>query len=138
MRTEKLSVNFAKFNTQNSTHHKTLTQKTIRKNMVLNVSYTSAKTKYKLSITDTSLTDPKTDFEVNALGTFNILETARRSGNNPSFIYCSTNKVYGENVNRIGVKEKERRYIFERKFRKGVPESFPMIYANIHPTVALS
>jgi len=74
----------------------------------------------------TSLTDPKTDFEVNALGTFNILEAARRSGNNPSFIYCSTNKVYGENVNRIRVDEGGTRYVFERKFGKGVLESFPI------------
>jgi len=74
----------------------------------------------------TSLTDPKTDFEVNALGTFSVLEAARKSGNNPAFIYCSTNKVYGENVNRIGVNEKETRYVFERKYRKGVPESFPI------------
>ncbi len=48
----------------------------------------------------TSVTDPKEDFEINALGTFNTLEAARLSGNNPSFIFASTNKVYGgmENV----------------------------------------
>jgi CDP-paratose 2-epimerase len=43
----------------------------------------------------TSVTDPKTDFEINALGTFNTLEAARTSGNFPAFIYASTNKVYG-------------------------------------------
>jgi CDP-paratose 2-epimerase len=43
----------------------------------------------------TSVTDPQTDFKINAMGTFNTLEAARASGNNPSFIYSSTNKVYG-------------------------------------------
>jgi CDP-paratose 2-epimerase len=43
----------------------------------------------------TSVTDPRQDFESNALGTFNALEAARLSGNKPLFIYASTNKVYG-------------------------------------------
>ncbi len=43
----------------------------------------------------TSVTDPRHDFESNALGTFNALEAARLSGRSPLFIYASTNKVYG-------------------------------------------
>ena len=43
----------------------------------------------------TSVTDPRSDFEINALGTFNTLEAARGSGRNPIFIFASTNKVYG-------------------------------------------
>lgn len=43
----------------------------------------------------TSVTDPRTDFEINALGTFNVLEAARHAGHDPIFIYSSTNKVYG-------------------------------------------
>lgn len=43
----------------------------------------------------TSVTNPRDDFESNALGTFNVLEAARASGRNPIFIYASTNKVYG-------------------------------------------
>lgn len=43
----------------------------------------------------TSLEDPRTDFEVNAGGTLNILEAARRSGNRPFLLFTSTNKVYG-------------------------------------------
>lgn len=42
-----------------------------------------------------SVTDPRTDFEVNALGTLNVLEGARLSSRRPSVIYASTNKVYG-------------------------------------------
>ncbi|MBL8077142.1 MAG: SDR family NAD(P)-dependent oxidoreductase [Anaerolineales bacterium] len=43
----------------------------------------------------TSVTNPRDDFEVNALGTFNVLEAARLSGKKPILIYSSTNKVYG-------------------------------------------
>jgi len=43
----------------------------------------------------TSVTDPRTDFEVNALGTLNVLEAARRLPTPPTVIYTSTNKVYG-------------------------------------------
>jgi CDP-paratose 2-epimerase len=42
-----------------------------------------------------SLEDPRTDFEINAVGTFNILEAARRSGNRPFLLFTSSNKVYG-------------------------------------------
>ena len=72
----------------------------------------------------TSVTDPRTDFEINGIGTFNVLEAARLSGNNPTIVYCSTNKVYGENVNNVGVEEKETKYVFEDKFKNGIPESF--------------
>lgn len=43
----------------------------------------------------TSVTDPRTDFEINALGTFNVLEAARQSPRPPIILYASTNKVYG-------------------------------------------
>ncbi|KAF0111533.1 MAG: CDP-paratose 2-epimerase [Chloroflexi bacterium] len=56
-----------------------------------------------------SVSDPKTDFEINALGTFNTLEAARHSGNQPGFIFASTNKVYGGMEN-IRVVELESRY----------------------------
>lgn len=57
----------------------------------------------------TSVTDPRTDFEINANGTFNVLESARASGNNPSFVYSSTNKVYGGMEN-VKVVEQATRY----------------------------
>lgn len=43
----------------------------------------------------TSLDDPYQDFQVNALGTLNILEAARKAGNHPFLLFTSTNKVYG-------------------------------------------
>ena len=72
-----------------------------------------------------SVVDPLSDFETNALGTFNVLEAARRN-DVKSIVYCSTNKVYGGNVNNINVYEKELRYIFEKKYQKGISENFPM------------
>ncbi|PKN97777.1 MAG: CDP-paratose 2-epimerase [Chloroflexi bacterium HGW-Chloroflexi-4] len=57
----------------------------------------------------TSVTEPRNDFEVNALGTFNTLEAARLSGNKPGFLFSSTNKVYGGMEN-VRVVEKGTRY----------------------------
>jgi CDP-paratose 2-epimerase len=73
----------------------------------------------------TSLVNPRTDFEVNALGTFNVLEAARLGKNNPCVIFCSTNKVYGDNVTKIPVREKEKRSEFaDEKYKNGIPEEF--------------
>lgn len=44
----------------------------------------------------TSVADPRGDFETNCVGTFNVLEAARLSGNRPFVLFTSTNKVYGE------------------------------------------
>lgn len=73
----------------------------------------------------TSLSDPRTDFEINALGTFNVLEAARL--NDAALVFCSTNKVYGENVNKIPVREEKKRYCFaDEKYKNGIPETFPI------------
>ncbi|MEK6977546.1 MAG: NAD-dependent epimerase/dehydratase family protein [Candidatus Hydrothermarchaeota archaeon] len=71
----------------------------------------------------TSLKDPRTDMEINLLGTFNVLEAARLSKSNPAVLFCSTNKVYGDNVNKIPVEELETRYAFAHGHANGVPES---------------
>ncbi|MEP7273331.1 MAG: NAD-dependent epimerase/dehydratase family protein [Acidobacteriota bacterium] len=47
----------------------------------------------------TSVADPRSDFEANALGTFNVLEGIRLAGIHAPVIYASTNKVYGEMEN---------------------------------------
>lgn len=72
----------------------------------------------------TSVTDPAADFSTNAQGTFNVLEAIRQSNTNPAVVYCSTNKVYGENVNTVPVLEKETRYEFGGEFKQGIPEGF--------------
>ena len=60
----------------------------------------------------TSVTDPREDFEINALGTFNVLETVRGSEARPIVVYASTNKVYGK-MGDAGVVAKEGRYEYE-------------------------
>jgi CDP-paratose 2-epimerase len=57
----------------------------------------------------TSLDDPASDFEVNALGTFNVLEAARMSGRRPFLLFTSTNKVYGA-LERVPVEVDGTRY----------------------------
>jgi CDP-paratose 2-epimerase len=59
----------------------------------------------------TSVIDPKTDFEVNLGGTFNILEAVRKSGRRPFLLFTSTNKVYGElNTHRLLASDKRYSY----------------------------
>ncbi|MEW6503087.1 MAG: SDR family NAD(P)-dependent oxidoreductase [Chloroflexota bacterium] len=70
----------------------------------------------------TSVVDPRNDFEVNALGTFNVLEAARLSGRDPIVIYASTNKVYG-GMEEVRVKELESRYAYV-DYPLGIPETF--------------
>jgi CDP-paratose 2-epimerase len=53
--------------------------------------------------------DPHTDFEVNALGTLNLLEATRRHADGATFVFCSTNKVYGDTPNLLPLVEQERR-----------------------------
>jgi CDP-paratose 2-epimerase len=73
----------------------------------------------------TSIANPRIDFEINTLGTFNILEVARLE--DASLIFASTNKVYGENVNKIPIVEKETRYEYtDPRFIEGIPETFPI------------
>ncbi len=57
----------------------------------------------------TSVTNPREDFEINALGTFNMLEAMRAAGSGAKFIYSSTNKVYG-GMDDVPVVEKDTRY----------------------------
>ncbi len=72
----------------------------------------------------TSVTDPRPDFEINALGTFNVLEAARRAANNPIFIYSSTNKVYGGMEDAVAV-EQRTRYVLP-SYPDGVGEDRPL------------
>lgn len=72
----------------------------------------------------TSVTEPRHDFEVNALGTFNVLEAARRVSDNPILIFTSTNKVYG-GMEDVAVAEQPTRYAF-RDLPEGISESRPL------------
>jgi CDP-paratose 2-epimerase len=67
----------------------------------------------------TSVTEPRADFEANALGTFNVLEGIRRAGIKAPVIYSSTNKVYG-GMEEARIVEREGRYAYE-SLPGGVP-----------------
>ncbi|MDO9464784.1 MAG: SDR family NAD(P)-dependent oxidoreductase [bacterium] len=60
----------------------------------------------------TSVLNPREDFQINVLGTFNLLEAIRENKLNPIFIYASTNKVYG-GMTDIKVIERNGRYEYE-------------------------
>src|SRR5467141_3434655 len=67
---------------------------------------------------------PLLDFEVNALGTVNLLEAARQHCRDAVFVFLSTNKVYGDAPNEIPTKELETRYDYARpEDRDGVDET---------------
>jgi CDP-paratose 2-epimerase len=73
----------------------------------------------------TSVTDPRADFEANALGTFNVLEAVRTAADGrPAVLYSSTNKVYG-NLEHVRVVERNGRYAYEDR-PNGVDESEPL------------
>lgn len=72
----------------------------------------------------TSVTNPRDDFECNALGTFNVLEAARTSPRNPIVLYSSTNKVYG-GMEEVRVEQTETGYRYV-DLPLGVPETFPL------------
>lgn len=54
---------------------------------------------------DWAASDPQTDFTVNANGTLNLLEAARRHAPAATFVFCSTNKVYGDRPNDLPLLE---------------------------------
>lgn len=70
----------------------------------------------------TSFLRPKEDFDINLVGTMNILESARESGHKPIIIFASTNKVYGE-LEGIAVLENKKRYEFSSDFKNGISET---------------
>lgn len=59
---------------------------------------------------DWAARDPQTDFSVNANGTLNLLEATRAHAPRASFVFTSTNKVYGDNPNRLPLTELETRW----------------------------
>jgi CDP-paratose 2-epimerase len=74
---------------------------------------------------DWAAKEPYTDFSVNAGGTLVMLESVRQFAPNATFIFTSTNKVYGDTPNRLPLIEKETRWEVDEKhpFYKGIDES---------------
>ena len=83
---------------------------------------------------DWAAREPMTDFTVNATGTLILLEMTRRHCPEASFIFTSTNKVYGDTPNRLPLVEQETRWAVEEKHpfsRHGIDESMS-IDASTH------
>lgn len=72
----------------------------------------------------TSVTDPIEDFEINARGTFNVLEAIRQSSSKPILLYSSTNKVYGK-MDDLEIIERNGRYAYAT-LESGVPVTRPL------------
>ena len=69
---------------------------------------------------------PILDFNVNATGTLNLLELTKIYCPNVPFIFMSTNKVYGDNPNKLKIIEKKNRYELKNndRYYKGIDETF--------------
>jgi CDP-paratose 2-epimerase len=74
---------------------------------------------------DLAASRPFDDFDVNAVGTLNLLEGVRRSCGESPFVHMSTNKVYGDAPNRIPLKELETRWEYDDPaYEDGIDETF--------------
>jgi CDP-paratose 2-epimerase len=76
----------------------------------------------------TSLSDPRRDMLTNVVGTFNVLESARRFSPDSLIAYSSTNKVYGDLEN-LQYKEAEKRFTVP-DFPNGFDESLPLDFST--------
>lgn len=74
---------------------------------------------------DLAASRPFDDFDVNAVGTLNLLEATRQYCSESPFAHMSTNKVYGDAPNNLNLVEKETRWDFgDEAYYKGIKESF--------------
>jgi CDP-paratose 2-epimerase len=82
---------------------------------------------------DWAARDPQTDFTVNANGTLNLLEATRRHAPEASFVFISTNKVYGDAPNRLPLRELETRLELpeDHRYHSGIDTSMS-IDASMH------
>lgn len=72
----------------------------------------------------TSITNPRLDFEVNAMGTFNLLEAIRKYSPETVILYSSTNKVYGD-FSDLTFEETLTRYVC-KEYPNGFPETITL------------
>lgn len=74
---------------------------------------------------DLAASRPFDDFDVNAVGTLNLLEAARQACPEAPFVHMSTNKVYGDAPNEIALKELEKRWDYaDPAYADGIRETF--------------
>lgn len=72
----------------------------------------------------TSVENPFEDFEINARGTFNLLECIRKTKSKAILLYTSTNKVYG-GMSHLNIIEKDNKYLYA-DLKDGINEDFPL------------
>jgi CDP-paratose 2-epimerase len=72
---------------------------------------------------DWAAKEPLTDFGVNAQGTLNLLELTRKYCIDASFIFTSTNKVYGDNPNKLNIEENETRFYIKDILKNTIDET---------------
>jgi CDP-paratose 2-epimerase len=76
---------------------------------------------------DLAASRPFDDFDVNAVGTLNLLEATRRHAPHAVFVHMSTNKVYGDRPNTIRLRELPTRWDYDDPaFAHGIAEDFPI------------
>lgn len=76
----------------------------------------------------TSIENPRLDFETNALGSFNVLESIRHECPKSAVIFSSTNKVYGDMLH-LEFKEQATRYTCDR-YPNGFDENLPLKFES--------
>src|SRR5438876_2097352 len=81
---------------------------------------------------DWAARDPQTDFTVNANGTLNLLEAARKFSPEAPFVFISTNKIYGDTPNRLPLRELEKRWEIEpgHEYAPGISETMSIDYTK--------
>ncbi len=87
---------------------------------------------------DLAASRPFDDFDVNAVGTLNMLEAARRFCPEAPFCYMSTNKVYGDTPNRLPLKELESRWEYADKSDYGGIKETMSIDNSLHSVFGAS
>jgi CDP-paratose 2-epimerase len=88
---------------------------------------------------DWAASDPALDFAVNATGTLNLLEATRRHAPDATFIFTSTNKVYGDTPNGLPVVEEETRFELppDHRYAAGIDTTMS-IDASLHSLFGVS
>ena len=81
---------------------------------------------------DWAARDPQIDFTVNANGTLNLLEAARKYCPEAPFVFTSTNKVYGDTPNRLPLQELEMRWEIQagHEYEPGISETMSIDYTK--------
>lgn len=84
---------------------------------------------------DYSAAHPLEDFKVNALGTLHVLEAARRYCPEAPFVFASTSKVYGDSVNRLPLRVKDKRFVVdqENEHARGILEHLSIDHSMHSP-----